>query len=352
MTVFIVAFMFMMGSIVLALSYTIETLFAGRVIIGVGVAISAIVDVSYLSEISPPEWRGMIVSTNELFITIGLLLAFLIGYIVSPLPKGWRLMFGFPIILSASWIALMFGLPESPKWLLVNGRTEDALHVFRVINGGNEITANKEFASACATIEATHMMANRRTILDIFCRKWLLPLIVSVSLMLLQQFSGHAALLTYAPEIFSSVGLTTNASGMMTVVLGCIKVIFTLLSLCIVDITGRRTLLLVGVVGMTIGYTALSISLSASSSTSMTSAGNVTLALISLTSVVAFYALGFGPVTWLIVSEMFPDEIRGRALGIASGNNQSPCWSFLLLTSTLTTYTLLNVHSPYSAMNT
>ena len=80
--------MFLVGSIVLALSYSIETLFAGRVIIGVGVAISAIVDVSYLSEISPPEWRGMIVSTNELFITIGVLLAFLIGYIVSPLPKG------------------------------------------------------------------------------------------------------------------------------------------------------------------------------------------------------------------------------------------------------------------------
>ena len=111
----------------------------------------------------------------------------------------------------------------------------------------------------------------------------------------------------------------------MTVVLGCIKVIFTLISLCIVDIAGRRTLLLVGIVGMTIGYTALSISLSAASSTS---AGNIALALISLTSVVAFYALGFGPVTWLIVSEMFPDEIRGRAIGIASGN-QPPCWSLL-----------------------
>ena len=191
-----------------------------------------------------------------------------------------------------------------------------------MINGGNEIIANKEFSSACASIEATHMLANRRTIVDMFCRTWLLPLIVSVSLMLLQQFSGHAALLTYAPEIFSQIGLSTNAAGIMTVVLGCIKVIFTLLSLCLVDITGRRTLLLVGVAGMTIGYTALSISLSpTSSSSSMASTGNMTtLALISMTSVVAFYALGFGPVTWLVVSEMFPNEIRGRALGIASGN--------------------------------
>ena len=237
-------------------------------------------------------------------------------------------MFGFPIILSASWIALMFNLPESPKWLLVNGRTDEALHVFRIINGGNEHAANKEFASTCAMIEATNIMANRRTIIDMFVREWILALIVAITLMLLQQFSGHAALLTYAPEIFGQIGLSATSSVMMTVVLGCIKVIFTLLSLCIVDIVGRRSLLLVGVVGMSIGYVLLSISLSATSSTSITSSSNITLALVSLTSVVAFYALGFGPVTWLIISEMFPDELRGRALGIASGA-QYPSWSLL-----------------------
>ncbi len=319
-TVYLVALIFLVGSIIIAMSYSYSSLLAGRFIVGLGVAISAIVDVSYLSEVSPPEWRGMIVSANELCITVGFLLAFFIGYIVSPLERGWRLMFGFPVIISACWIVLMFNLPESPRWLLVNHRSEDAMHVFRTIHGGNDDVAVKEYEAALMSVEATRAIENRHTLLHLLCRVWLLPMVVAVGLMMSQQFTGNAAVLTYAPELLVRMGESTSTAGLMTVILGVVKVVFTLISLTIVDWTGRRPLLLTGIVGMVVGYVVLASSVGGPGTTSPIG-GNSALTKVAVGAIVGFYALGFGPVTWLIVSELFPDDIRGRAIGIATVSN-------------------------------
>jgi MFS family permease len=204
-TVYIVCFIFLLGSVIMALSESISAIYLGRIVIGFGVAVSAIVDISYLTEISPPEYRGAVVGTNELMITVGVLLAFLIDFIFMGVHQGWRLMFAFPILLVILWGTLMSRLPESPRWLLVKGRTEEALAVFRITCGGSESDALKEFQHADASIQ-TSRVASSSTLLSVVCKEWRLSMIVSISLMLLQQFSGHGPVLTYAPELFGKTG--------------------------------------------------------------------------------------------------------------------------------------------------
>ena len=340
LTVYATAAVFVFSAIVTALCYQVSGLLVGRFLVGVGVAVSAIVDVTYLNEISPPEWRGMVVSCNELFVTVGVLLAFLMGWLVAPLPKGWRLLFGFPIVISMCWLSAMFNLPESPKWLLATGRSDDALRVYRTIEGGNEAAAQKEHAAAAASLAAARDgSAALPTLRDMLCRTWAPQVAVSITLMLSQQFVGHSALLTYAPSVLDSLGLSPDGAAAVVVVLGCVKVVFTLAALAVVDLVGRKSLLLCGAVGMMGCYVVLASALSGPPSSS-----NTTLAVVAMNGVVACYALGFGPVTWLIVSELFPDDCRGRAIGVASVAN----W----LANALVVGTFLSVVQQYGTAST
>lgn len=218
-TVYMVCLIFLLGSLIMTLARSINTLFIGRVVIGFGVSISAIVDISYLAEISPPEYRGAVVGTNELMITVGVLLAFFVDYCFMEMTNGWRYMFAFPIILVTLWGTLMLTMPESPKWLLVKGKTDEALKVFKIIcgcngntneneNGSERIYDNdaiKEYNHANASINASRASSSI-SLFSIIFHKWKLSMIVSFFLMLLQQLSGHAPVITYAPEIFARTG--------------------------------------------------------------------------------------------------------------------------------------------------
>jgi sugar porter (SP) family MFS transporter len=318
-TVYMVCLIFLVGSVIMTLAQNIITLYVGRVIIGIGVSISAIVDISYLAEISPAEYRGAVVGTNELMVTVGILLAFLIDYSFMNVSNGWRFMFAFPIILVMMWGCLMFSMPESPRWLLVKEREGEAMSVFRITCGGLESEALKEFQHASASIQASKT-ASSVSLFQIVTNHWRLSMIVAISLMLMQQFTGHAPVLTYAPEIFRMTGLTADQGGIATIVIGVIKVLFTLLSLSIVDTVGRRALLLVGATGMMISLVVLTLSYSDTKG-HVSQEIQTILSLVSVAGLVASYAIGFGPVTWLVVAELFPDAIRGRTLGIATVAN-------------------------------
>jgi sugar porter (SP) family MFS transporter len=328
-TVYTVCVLFLLGAIIMSSARSLTVLYFGRLVVGLGVSISAIVDVSYLTEISPPEFRGSVVGTNELMITVGILLAFCIDYKFSQFPEGWRYMFAFPAVLTVMWAILMCMMPESPRWLLVKGRPEEALRVFGLIEGGSKDEARREFEKASAVVEASRC-SSTKSLYKIITEDWRLSMILSVSLMVLQHFSGHGSIIAYAPTIFARAGLGASSAGVATILLGIIKVVFTALSLIAVDFVGRRALLLWGIFGMAVSLVVLSATFEKMTSTATPTRAEEIVAVTSVCTLVASYAVGFGPVTWLVASELFPDEIRGRTMGTSSGycTHWSLCLTF------------------------
>lgn len=314
---------FLVGALLLSYAQSVTTIYIGRVIVGIGVSISAIVDVAYLTEISPIEYRGTIVSSNELMITVGLLVAFSAGYGFMDMIEGWRYMFLLPVPIVLIWGVAACVMPESPRWLLVKGRKEEAMTILKGMLDSDE-DAHAAYTQAVEEIEK----AGHGSYQILFTR-WMLPVGISVLIMLLQQFSGHACVLAYAPEIFASVGMTKNAAGLATIVIGVTKVFMTACTLTIVDHVGRRMLLITGISGMVISLAVLGMTSYIEIQNKSKDFGGDSdspdlaayLSLIAVCTYVASYAIGFGPISWLVVSEMFTDELRGRALGLATVAN-------------------------------
>jgi SP family galactose:H+ symporter-like MFS transporter len=333
-TVYLTCWVFIIGSIMLSCATSVNLLLCGRVIVGIGVAISAIVDVAYLTEVSPNRYRGAIVSTNELMITVGLLGAYAIDYgVTTTTPEsssvaGWRYMFMIPAFLSVIWMILMARMPESPKWLIIKGKKQEALFLFQQRAATHEEAAME--LDYAVTVNALRIV-NLEEESSIW--HWRKCLLVAVFLMVAQNFSGHTCVLTYSVNFFRSAGVVKSSQLAMgaTILLGIIKVIFTAISMCLVDrVAGRRWLLLCGVLGMIGGLCTLVIFVPTSSvgthatgtTGSSSEAGQHVMSIVPAVTcvvatcvVVASYAIGFGPMTYLITSELFPDQLRGRAIG-------------------------------------
>lgn len=157
--------------------------------------------------------------TNELMITIGLLFAFAFDYQFTDVNGGWRIMFGFPAILSVLWAMLMFRMPESPKWLLLQGREDEAFTVFRMRNQ-EEAEAHEDMRKAQSELRHSQVQGPALSVLN----KYKLSCLVAVALMILQNFSGHASILAYSPEVFQQAGFGKKSAGVATILLGVVKV--------------------------------------------------------------------------------------------------------------------------------
>ena len=316
-TFLFVCSIFIIGSTIMFFAQSITYVYLGRIVIGVGVSVSAIVDISYLTEISPIEYRGAVVSSNEVMITVGILAAFIAGYLMMDISGGWRFMFALPIPVTLLWGFTAFFVPESPKWLLVKSKNDDALLVFRRVFG-NDIDANR--ALSMAMVEIEKVSRNNSNSYSSLWTHWRTSTCISISLMMFQQLSGHACVLAYAPEIFTRVGMSLQYSSAATITLGLTKVIVTSVTVPFIDRVGRRILLLMGVAGMTLSLLAISFTY-ISNDKDMQGGGSTNTVVTSYISLfaacvyVASYAVGFGPISWLVVSEIFSDDIRGRALG-------------------------------------
>eukprot|EP00607_Mallomonas_marina_P002473 CAMPEP_0182429380 /NCGR_PEP_ID=MMETSP1167-20130531/27486_1 /TAXON_ID=2988 /ORGANISM="Mallomonas Sp, Strain CCMP3275" /LENGTH=504 /DNA_ID=CAMNT_0024612967 /DNA_START=226 /DNA_END=1740 /DNA_ORIENTATION=- len=348
-TFYLVNFVFLTGSLILGFTTNIVLLFIGRIIIGAGVSISAIVDITYLTEISPIEYRGAVVSTNELMITIGLLVAFLVGYWTMNITHGWRYMFLLPVPVTVVWTLLMMFMPESPRWLLVQGRLSGAMEVYRRTLGVDR-EAEKAFNMALLEVDR----ASRGAVSALWT-EWKLASIVSIALTVLAQFSGNACVLSYTPEIFRRVNMTPKAAALSTIALGVTKVVVTMITIPMVDRVGRKLLLLIGVAGVLFALIVMSAACYVSDRQDSSDVGYVALSALCL--FVASYSVGYGPINWLVTSEMFPDELRGRALGMVGivnwGSNVLVAATFLTLveaTGTGGTFTIYSICTVIAAV--
>jgi SP family galactose:H+ symporter-like MFS transporter len=323
-----VAILFIIGAIGTALAPTPTLLAIGRVIVGIAIGIASFTAPLYISEVSPPAIRGKLVSLNQLMITLGIVVSYLADYGLAD-KEAWRWMFGLAAIPALILLIGLFFVPESPRWLMGRSREHEARAVLQRIRESSDVSA--ELAEIKEDLSLQE--GGWRELLNVSLRR---PLIIGIGLAIFQQFTGINTVIYYAPTIFQLAGLhSASAAILATVGVGVVNVLLTIVALRILDRAGRRPLLLWGLVGMVISLGVLGAAFLLAGSSPIVA----WLAVISLAVYVACFAIGLGPVFWLLISEIYPLKIRGRAMGVATmmnwGSNLIVALTFLSLLHSL-----------------
>jgi len=305
------AILFIIGSVFSAIPNTFNEFIIARMIGGIGIGITSTLCPLYNAEIAPAKYRGRLVALNQLATVTGISLVYFINVWIAGLgdaawdiSTAWRWMFAVGIIPGLIFLALLFFVPESPRWLIKQGRAAESLPILVKIHG--ETLAKQEVLD----IKESFKVENG-SIRQLFSPALRLALIVGVGLAVLQQVTGINAVLYYAPEIFKQTGAGTDAALIQTIFVGVINLLFTILAIWLIDKVGRKMLLLIGSSAMLICL----IVIGAAFHTGHTSGP---LVLIFILIYVAAFALSLGPVVWVVISEIFPNRIRGKATAIAS----------------------------------
>jgi MFS transporter, SP family, xylose:H+ symportor len=276
-----------------------------RIVGGVGVGIASMLSPLYIAEISPPAIRGRLVSFNQLAIVGGILLVYFVNWFVASQgddawvkSTGWRYMLASEAIPASILLILLMFVPDTPRWLVLRGRSAEALAQLRRVMGESEARA------IVADIERSLVVRSGKLL------SFGLPVIVvGILISVFQQFVGINAVLYYAPLMFQNMGASTDSALLQTVVVGSVNVIFTVVAIVTVDKWGRKPLLVTGAVIMAVSMIALGCLFNAKA---------VGLgALIAVVVYIAGFALSWGPVAWVMLSEMFPNAIKGKAMGLA-----------------------------------
>ncbi|MCK4337261.1 MAG: sugar porter family MFS transporter, partial [Candidatus Aminicenantes bacterium] len=309
-TLILAAVMFAVSAIGSAVSGNVTEYIIFRIIGGIGVGTASMMSPLYIAEISPASIRGRMVSYNQFAIVSGMLVVYFVNYFIASqgneawnVQIGWRLMFGSETLPALLFLGFLFFVPESPRWLVKQKRTSEALSILSRVGGGS--FARKELIE----IEDTIIHENG-SFHQFFQPGLRLVLIIGIVLAVLQQVTGINVFLYYAPEIFKKLGTGTNAALFQTIMVGAVNLLFTVVAIRTVDRLGRKPLMLFGSMGMGICL----ISLGLSTYFQQTALW----VLIFILGYIAFFALSVGPVTWVILSEIFPTRIRGRAMSIAT----------------------------------
>lgn len=320
------AIIFMIGTIGSCFSNGLTGFVINRIIVGIAIGISSYVSPLYISEISPVTYRGALVSLNQLAIMVGISLSYIVGYYFSN-HGGWRWMFGVGVIPAVFLFIGMIILPDSPRWVFSQGRYDEALHILEKIYGKTKAVMD-EFNDIKEGLKIT---AGSWSLL--FSRTVFPTLVIGAGLSLIQQVTGINTILYYATSLFIMAGFTSpNAAIFANMMVGGVLVLFTIISLCLIDTIGRRPLLLIGLIFMAISLLGLSyaFSLENTDPTLMSR-----LSLISMLVYVAAFSISLGPIMWLMISEIFPLKVRGRGSSLATcvnwASNGIVAYSFPLL---------------------
>jgi MFS transporter, SP family, galactose:H+ symporter len=321
-----VALLFIVGAVGTALAQDATWLAIGRVVVGVAIGIASFTAPLYISEISPAEVRGRLVSLNQLMITIGIVCAYLADYALAD-ARAWRWMFGLAAIPGAILLVGLFYVPESPRWYMRQGDRTRARVVLARIRKASDIDPE------LAEIE-TSLGQQEGSWHELLSARLRPALIIGVCLAAFQQFTGINTVIYYAPTIFQFAGLQSKSVAILaTAGVGVINVLMTVVALWLLDRVGRRPLLLWGIVGMIVSLGILGFGFLSPSLTHVLAPISVACVMVY----VACFAISLGPIFWLMISEIYPLKIRGRAMSVATMMN----WASNLLVA-LTFLSLLN----------
>ena len=298
------AFIFAVSSIGIAFSSGLTYFVVMRFAAGIGVGMASMLCPMYIAEISPAEVRGRNVAINQLTVVIGILITNLVNYFLADTgPDAWRWMFGLGVVPSLVFLIGVIWLPESPRWLIKSGQQQKAKVILNKIGSPG-------FAEATFTaVEKSLVGATKQSYAMVFEKAVRPAVVVGVTLAVFQQFCGINVVFNYTSTIFESVGASLNRQLFETVAIGVVNLVFTLLAMWQVDKLGRRPLMLYGSLGLSVIYIVLAFLLQNHFPTGLVS--------IFVLLAISIYAISLAPITWVLISEIFPNKIRGVASSVA-----------------------------------
>lgn len=301
----VVALFFAVSCALTAMAGSSVLFISARLFGGLAVGAASVLSPMYVAEVAPPRNRGMLVAVYQLTIVLGILCSYTINYWLHDIDNNWRWMFATGIVPSVLFFIGLFFIPESPRWLYKAGRKAEALMVLTRVGG--EALAKVEISEIAGSLDLDRKPAGRG---EMFKPEWRKVMIVGFFLAILVQISGINTIIDYAPKILLAAGVEIKNALLQTSLLGLINFIFTFIAILFIDKVGRRMLYLIGSMGMAVTLVLLALSFY------LKMEGIFTLICIML--FLAFFSSCIGPVFWTLVSEIFPNRIRGKALAFAS----------------------------------
>jgi sugar porter (SP) family MFS transporter len=316
-----------------AFSVNVPMLIGFRFLLGISVGTASFVSPLYISEVAPPKARGGLVSFNQLAVTTGILISYIVNFLFKDVPGDWRWMLGIAALPGAALAIGMLSVPHTPRWLVQHSRKDQAKAVLERLRDSDP---KADIPGELKGIEEENKREGASRIRDVF-RKSLRPLVlVGLALAFFQQFVGVNTVIYYAPTILTDTGLTKSSSVTQTVFVGVTNVVFTIIAVLLLDRIGRRKLLLIGTVGLTIALAVLGVYFT--SPWLQHHAGY--LALGGLLLYIASFAIGLGPVFWLMISEIYPIGVRSKSMAISTMVNWAANFivagTFLTVSSAIT----------------
>ncbi len=300
--------LFALSTIGSSTAFNWEILLFFRFMTGVLLGCITVVAPMFIAEISPAKKRGQLVLLNQFFIVSAIFLAFVVNYFLAQAfgNSSWRWMIGVEFLPAALYFVLLFGIPESPRWLINKDCHDEALFVFRRIRAEKP---EKEVAMVKKSVEQELRIGHGK----LFVKENRFPIIIAVLMAAFNQLAGINAIMIYAPRVFEMAGFATDSALLQSISIGATNLLFTFVALFLIDRYGRRTLLMIGSVGMVFFLGMLAKAFFTNNFTELGGYG----VMIYLMGFIAFFAFSQGAVLWVVISEIFPNKVRskGQALG-------------------------------------
>ncbi|KAL7088892.1 hypothetical protein ACP275_13G156200 [Erythranthe tilingii] len=353
-TMGLASLVFQSGAAITALATSFTLLMTGRLLSGIGIGFGIMIAPIYIAEIAPSTARGTLTSLPEIFINLGILLGYISNYALSGLPSNinWRIMLAVGILPSVFIGFALFVIPESPRWLVMQNRIDEARMVLLKTNeNGSEVDDRLAEIRKAATFANEGKAVWRDMLVNPTpgVRKML---VTGCGIQIFQQITGIDATVYYSPRIFENAGIKDNTDILAaTVAVGFTKTIFILIAIFLIDRVGRKPLLYVSTIGMTFCLLCLGLTLWTSGEGTI----GIVLAVLFVCGNVAFFSIGIGPVCWVVSSEIFPLKLRAQASAMgAVGSRVSSglvAMSFLSVTRAITVGGTFLVFAAISAVS-
>ncbi|QHO57142.1 hypothetical protein HN873_008194 [Arachis hypogaea] len=341
-TIVLAASTFLVGALFMGLAPSFHFILAGRIVAGIGVGIALMIAPLYTAELSPAMKRGFLTSLPEVFITLGILLGYVVNYSLTGLPLnvGWRLMLGLAAVPAVAIALGVIAMPESPRWLAMKGRVDEAKKVLLKISSNpdeaelrlREITKAASFvigptgSPTSAHVATAEDWAGQGVWKELLIRpSWPVRrmLISAIGINFFMQASGNDAVIYYLPEVFKAAGIKRKKQLFgVNVIMGLSKSSFVLISALYLDKFGRRPLILLGSLGMAVSLFSMGLGSKFLGESSRKPAWAIVLCVVAACADVSFFSIGLGPITWVYSSEIFPMRLRAQGSSLAISVNR------------------------------